>query len=38
MASAGVWAFTIGGAIFNGVLPGAPDLTAQIEWTLSVCR
>jgi hypothetical protein len=38
MASAGVWAFTIGGAIFDGVLPGAPDLTAQIEWTLSVCR
>jgi hypothetical protein len=37
MASAGVWAFTIGGAIFNGILPGAPDLAAQIEWTLSVC-
>lgn len=34
VARAGAWAFTIGSAIFDGVLPGAPDLDAQIEWTL----
>lgn len=34
VAGAGAWAFTIGGAIFDGVLPGAPDMGAQIEWTL----
>ena len=37
VAEAGAWAFTIGGAIFDGVLPGAPDLGAQIEWTLQQC-
>lgn len=37
VAEAGAWAFTIGGAIFDGVLPGAPDLGAQIEWTLRQC-
>ena len=31
---AGAWGFTIGGAIFDGILPGGPDLGAQIEWTL----
>lgn len=36
MMSAGVWGFTIGGAIFEGRLPGAPDLSSQIEWVLSV--
>ena len=36
VAAAGAWGFTIGGAIFDGRLPGAPDLAAQIEWTLSV--
>jgi len=34
MAGAGAWAFTIGGAIFDGLLPGAPDIAAQIDWTL----
>ena len=37
VAGAGAWAFTIGGAIFDGVLPGAPDIGAQIEWTLQQC-
>lgn len=37
VAGAGAWAFTIGGAIFDGVLPGGPDLGAQIEWTLQQC-
>ena len=36
LAAAGAWAFTIGGAIFEGRLPGAPSLAAQIEWTLEV--
>jgi len=31
---AGAWGFTIGGAIFDGRLPGGPDLGRQIEWTL----
>lgn len=37
VAGAGAWAFTIGGAIFDCVLPGAPDTAAQIEWTLQQC-
>jgi hypothetical protein len=36
LADAGAWAFTIGGAIFEGRLPGAPSLSSQIEWTLEV--
>lgn len=31
---AGAWGFTIGGAIFDGLLPGGPDISRQIEWTL----
>lgn len=31
---AGAWGFTIGGAIFDGLLPGGPDIGRQIEWTL----
>jgi hypothetical protein len=38
MGDAGAWAFTIGGAIFDCMLPGAPDLAAQIEWTLQQCQ
>jgi hypothetical protein len=37
VAGAGAWAFTIGGAIFDGLLPGAPGIGAQIEWTLQQC-
>jgi hypothetical protein len=36
LARAGAWAFTIGGAVFDGVLPGAPSIPAQVEWVLEV--
>lgn len=38
MAKAGVWAFTIGGAIFDGKLPGGPLVAAQIDWVLATAR
>ena len=38
VAEAGAWAFTIGGAIFDGALPGGPDLRSQIDWTLQQCE
>lgn len=38
MAEAGAWAFTIGGAVFEGRLPGGPSLPAQVEWALAVGR
>ncbi|CAN5875664.1 4-hydroxythreonine-4-phosphate dehydrogenase [soil metagenome] len=38
LAGAGAWAFTIGGAIFEGVLPGAPSIAAQIEWAMEVAE
>ena len=34
VAAAGAWGFTIGGAIFEGRLPGAPDLAEQINAVL----
>ena len=34
VAAAGAWGFTIGGAIFEGRLPGAPDLAEQINSVL----
>ncbi len=34
VAAAGAWGFTIGGAIFEGRLPGAPDLAEQITAVL----
>jgi len=36
VAGAGAWAFTIGGAIFEGRLPGGPDLAAQITEVLKI--
>jgi hypothetical protein len=30
----GAWGFTIGGAIFERVLPAGPSLAEQVEWTL----
>lgn len=36
VASAGAWGFTIGGAIFEGRLPGGPDLAAQITEVLNI--
>ncbi len=38
LAAAGAWAFTIGGAIFEGQLPGAPSISSQIEWTMEVAN
>lgn len=38
LREAGAWAFTIGGAIFAGQLPGAPSISAQIEWALEVSK
>jgi hypothetical protein len=35
IAAAGAWGFTIGGAIFEGLLPGGPDLAGQIKAVLS---
>lgn len=35
-AQAGAWGYTIGGAIFEGRLPGGPSVPAQVEWALSV--
>jgi hypothetical protein len=31
LARAGAWGFTIGGAIFEGRLPGGPDIAAQVR-------
>jgi imidazole glycerol phosphate synthase subunit HisF len=36
VAAAGAWGFTIGGAIFEGRLPGAPDLADQISAVLKM--
>lgn len=36
VASTGAWGFTIGGAIFEGRLPGGPDLAAQITEVLNI--
>jgi hypothetical protein len=36
VAAAGAWGFTIGGAIFEGRLPGAPDLGGQITAVLNI--
>lgn len=43
VAAAGAWGFTIGGAIFEGLLPGTrarvtPDLAAQVRQVLSICQ
>ena len=36
LAEAGAWGFTVGSAIFEGQLPGAPGLRAQITKVLKV--
>ena len=36
LAAAGAWGFTIGGAIFEGRLPGGPDVAAQVRNVLAV--
>lgn len=37
IAEAGAWGFTIGGAVFEGLLPGAPDVAAQVTSVLDAC-
>jgi NAD(P)H-dependent flavin oxidoreductase YrpB (nitropropane dioxygenase family) len=36
LAGAGAWGFTIGSAIFDGLLPGAPDVASQVREVLSI--
>ena len=36
LAAAGAWGFTIGGAIFEGRLPGGPDVAAQVRAVLDM--
>ena len=36
LAAAGAWGFTIGGAIFEGRLPGGPDVAAQVRAVLGM--
>jgi hypothetical protein len=35
LESAGAWGFTIGSAIFNGQLPGAPSVAGQVGAVLA---
>jgi hypothetical protein len=35
IAAAGAWGFTIGGAIFEALLPGGPDIAGQVRAVLS---
>jgi hypothetical protein len=37
LSRAGAWGFTIGSAIFEGKLPGAPDVAAQVRAVLAAC-
>jgi hypothetical protein len=36
LARAGAWGFTIGGAIFEGLLPGGPDVSGQVRAVLAL--
>ena len=36
LAAAGAWGFTIGGAIFEGRLPGGPNIAAQVRNVLDI--
>lgn len=36
LAAAGAWGFTIGSAIFDGALPGGPDVVAQVREVLAL--
>jgi hypothetical protein len=36
LAAAGAWGFTIGSAIFDGLLPGAPDVAEQVREVLAL--
>lgn len=36
LEAAGAWGFTIGSAIFDGLLPGGPDVAAQVREVLAI--
>lgn len=36
LAAAGVWGFTIGGAVFEGRLPAGPSVPEQVGWVLDL--
>ena len=38
LAAAGAWGFTIGGAVFEGRLPGGPDVAAQVRNVLAIAE
>lgn len=38
LAAAGAWAFTIGGACFERVLPAGPSIREQVQFALDVAR
>ena len=38
LADAGAWAYTIGGAIFDGRLPAGPSVRDQVECALQLTR
>jgi hypothetical protein len=38
LAKAGAWGFTIGGAIFDGALPGDKDVVSQVRTALAFAR
>lgn len=38
LARAGAWGFTIGSAIFDGLLPGGKDVVSQVETALDFAR
>lgn len=38
IAASGAWGFTIGGAIFEALLPGGPDLAGQVKAVLSAAN
>jgi len=38
VAEAGAWGFTIGGAVFEGRLPGGPDIATQVRNVLEIAR
>lgn len=38
LARAGAWGFTIGSAIFDGLLPGAPGIAAQVRQVLAIAQ
>ena len=38
LAAAGAWAYTIGGAIFDGRLPAGPSVRDQVECAIAMTR